>query len=255
MRAATVSNENEGQGFGKLVLSFVFLSAFFSPLLGGRAGAQTGESEPPSFGDKGHVAISAERMFGYVHATQTESGTGVATFTSTNNSISLLGSPIIAVSSIYTFPRIAFDVFAAAGFSVGASLSYFHLSQTTGSASATSTGSSSTTGGFVAAPRIGFAARLAPSVSLWPRAGITYVYASTDNSFGTTQTTYSFHVFAATIEAPLAVSVSPRSLILIGPTADIALSGYSKTSPGTGGTSTTTKETDYGLQAGFLLFL
>ena len=226
-------------------------------ILSGRAVAQT-EADEPSFGDKGHIAISVERLFGYVHASQKTSqpaSTG-GDSTTTDSVFSVLGSPITAATSIYTFPRVAFDLFVAPGLSIGASISYFHVSESLGQLAMTTTNGSASLSGIVAAPRIGYAARLSPTVWLWPRAGITYVNASND-TFGTDTGTVSVSLFAATIEAPLTVAVVPRALILVGPTADIGLSGTRKSSSSAAGPAPNRdiKETDFGVQAGVLLFL
>ena len=127
-------------------------------------------------------------------------------------------------------------------------MSYFHISQDinlTGNA----TGDSSSANGFLFAPRVGYAMRAGSSVWFWPRAGITYLFVSNSNS-GAKAT-----LLAATVEAPLAVTIAPHAMILIGPTVDIGLTGSQSVSGGTGtGTSSLSiKETDYGLQVGLLI--
>jgi hypothetical protein len=232
------------------------LVSLIALLVAGTAEAQTPTT---SFGDPGHFAISGERMFGYVHTTQTQSVTGAGDTTTTTNTVSLLGSPISAAVSIYTYPRVAFDAFVAPGVSLGAAVTYFHVSESLSQAGSTTSGDASLSG-LLLAPRIGFAPRLSPVVSLWLRAGITYADISTDSTFnGTNQGNVSSHVFAATIEAPLAVTLVPRVLLLIGPTADIGLSGTRKSTPpaivGASSTSQDIKETDIGFQVGLAIFL
>jgi hypothetical protein len=204
------------------------------------------QAEPPEagFGDKGHFAIAAERMFGYVHVSQDQTNVGTTT-TRTSNSISLLGSPISNAASVYTYPRVGFDAFIAPSISLGGSLTYFHLSQS-------GNGNSNTASGFLVAPRLGFAARLGQSAWLWPRAGITYVSLSVDVGAGTSETV---SLFAATVEAPVVVMLAPQAILLIGPTVDLGLSGSTKLNGGTLGTGTNSdqKETDIGVQAGFAL--
>ncbi len=101
------------------------------------------------------------------------------------------------------------------------------------------------------APRLGFAVRVAPSVWIWPRAGVTYVRLSSrigsDGPAGTTD------LFAATVEAPVAIALGPKAFAMIGPTVDIGLSG-SNTSNSIPNPSLGIKETDVGLQAGFVLY-
>jgi hypothetical protein len=225
-------------------------------LLAWPAEAQTTD---PSFGDTGHVALSGERLFGFSHAIQTRSVPGASDSKTTSNTVSLLGSPVTAIFNIYTFPRVAFDAFVAPGVSVGASASYFHASESLGPLGGSPGSNDVTLSGFVLAPRIGFAVPLNPLVSIWPRAGITYVYVSNDTTFnGVGQGSTTTNFFAATIEVPVTVTIVPRALFLIGPTVDIGLSGGAKSAPATPGAATVSvdeKDTEFGLQAGFLIFL
>jgi hypothetical protein len=219
--------------------------------LDARAQAQ-GEPPEAGFGDKGHFALGAERLFGYVHGSQEEKttiGTTSTTTTRTLNSISVLGSPIHNVASIFSFPRVGFDAFIASSVSLGGSLTYFHLSQS-------GNGDSITASGFLIAPRIGFAARLGQSVWLWPRVGVSYVSLTIDGGGGTSQDS---NLFAATVEAPLALALAPRAILLVGPTLDLSLSGSTKiASPVIAGgpnESNDIKETDIALQVSFLFYL
>src|SRR5581483_11436686 len=139
------------------------------------------------------------------------------------------------------------DAFVGQSVSLGGSLTYFHLSQS-------GNGSSDTVSGFLIAPRLGFAARLGPSVWLWPRAGITYASFSTGVGAGLSQDS---SLLAATVEAPVAVALGPQAILLIGPTVDLGLSGSTKTNGdiGIGTPSSDIKETDIGLQVSFLFYL
>jgi len=214
----------------------------FSLVLASSVRAQAQEEEPPiGFGDKGHFAIAAERMFGYVHVSHETTVLGMST-TTTFNSISLLGSPVGSALSFYTVPRVGFDAFVAPSVSVGGSLTYFRISS-----SASINGNDNALSGFLVAPRLGYAARLAPSVWLWPRAGITYVRAS--------ESSQTISLFAATIDAPLVLALAPHALVSIGPTVDVGLSGSSKIDDSTvTTTSEDIKETDIGFQASLLLY-
>ena len=210
---------------------------------GARLHAQE-EQAPALFGEKGHLVIGGERMLGYAHARQDETSDGV-TRTTTSNSISLLGSP--NSSSAYTFPRVGFDAFIAPSISLGASLTYFRTSMSVG-------GGDFKVSGILVAPRVGFAARLAPAVWLWPRAGITYVYDWSDvgGIFG--PASGSSNLFAATVEAPVVLALAPQALALIGPTIDVGLSGSNKAIDGTGSFDHDLKETEIGLQASFMFY-
>ena len=219
---------------------FLFLALAASA----RAQAQA-DAPDAGFGDKGHLAIAGERMFGYVHVSQTQM-IADAQSTQTFSSISLLGSPVNNLAGVYTFPRIAFDGFIAPSISIGGSATYFRFS-------APSTNTPNGESGFLVAPRIGYTLRLAPTVWVWPRAGITYVRLSADFGSGLSG---SSSVFAATVEAPLVLALAPRAFVLIGPTVDLGLSGSRQTDSNSGTNNSiidAVRETDIGLQAGLML--
>jgi hypothetical protein len=208
---------------------------------GGRARAQ--QEAVTDFGQKGVLALSAERMFGFVHADQT-TGSGATARTTHVNSFSLLGNSSQILTS-YLQPRVALDFFAADRLSLGAALTYFHISQ-----SVDGSNSNPTISGYVLAPRVGYALPLGRAVSLWPRLGFTYVHFETgNNAAGSTTTDIS--VYAVTIEAPLLFAVSSHFFLSLAPTLDLGVGGSTST-PGPMGATTSTdrKETDYGVVAG-----
>jgi hypothetical protein len=239
-----------GRGFLALVVSLA------------AARSARADSPPPAVGDSGHVALSAERIFGFAHTSRTTTANGMDRPTVTTNGISILGNPLGGLlSSSYTAPRLAFDGFVAGGLSLGASVTYFHATQTqpTGTGASASESESSLSG-LILAPRIGFAAHLSPTVSLWPRAGVTFLKVWSDTTVaGMSRGSSSGNLFAATIELPLAVTLTERAAFLIGPTIDIGLSGDTTNEPPPGmfATSSTVdnKETQIGAHAALLLLL
>jgi|SoiMethySBSTD1v2_1073268.scaffolds.fasta_scaffold05132_15 hypothetical protein len=205
-------------------------------LFAGRASAQE-----PSFGEAGHVAISAERLFGYVHASRTQTVGGTET-TASQDYFTLLTNPVGAVSG-YGWPRIGIDAFVAGGFSVGGALGFFYLSDQDEDSST----------GFLLAPRIGFAVPVGPRVSIWPRVGVTYWHISSNPSGSDTDTSSS--AVAVTIEVPVTILVAPRVGFTIGPTVDIGVGGSASASVGGASISADQRYTDIGGHAGLLLFL
>src|ERR1700733_5531591 len=81
---------------------------------GARARAQDGAA---SFGDKGHVALSAERLFGFIRADTTTTSGGMDRTTHIN-ALSLLGSSL-SLFTVYSAPRVGVDFFAIDGLSLG----------------------------------------------------------------------------------------------------------------------------------------
>ena len=168
----------------------------------------------------------------------TRTTAGMETST-TNNSFSLLTNPAGIVSG-YGWPRIGVDVFVVRGLTVGGALGFLYLAPEMGS----------NTRLFLVAPRIGYAATLAPGLAIWPRVGITYWNISNDSS-----TSSSSSAFALTIEAPLAIQLAPRVQLLIGPAVDIGVGGSASSTVGGTTNSTDQKYTDIAGHAGLLVFL
>jgi hypothetical protein len=202
-------------------------------LLFARAAAAQEPEGPGAFGDVGHFVLSGERLFGYVHTSVSESQGGTSVDGSAD-SIAVLGSP--GANNEYSVPRLGFDFFVTQGLSLGGSIAYLHLSQEIASSSASGWT-------VLVAPRIGYALAAGPTASIWLRAGGTYRHA---DSSGTT-----LNLYALTLEAPVVIRVGAHAALSIGPTVDIGLGG----STSSGSTNIDTKATEFGLQAGLLLYL
>ena len=227
---------------------------------GARAGAQTPE-EPagaPTVGDPGHWAISLERMFGFDYAKATLSMGGMDEQTTSATSFSLFTNPVAAVLSSFSFPRAGVDAFVGPGVSLGAALGVFYGSESNTPTGGTSVSESFT--GVVAMPRVGYVARLSPSISFWPRAGVSIIYISVSPSssaaYTTTQTETS-HLIAGTLEAPLVFTIAPRVAFTFGPTFDMTFSGGRSLTTSGSGTSSTVDEKvmEIGAQAGLVVTL
>jgi hypothetical protein len=195
------------------------------------ASAQT----PASFGGKGSLVLSAERLFGYDYSTN--SGFLTGNQSSSTTTFSLVTSPFGVVTSNFGFARLAFDGFVTDTLSLGGAVSYFSSSVTQG-------GRTTDLSGVLVAPRIGFAVGFSRVVSLWGRGGISYL------SVETTATKTS--LFALTLEAPLVFSLSEHFALTLGPTLDVGLSGTRTTTVGPVSTSTDVKGNDFGVQFGMM---
>jgi len=174
-------------------------------------------SGPTSFGDAGQFTLSSERLFGYTwrHRTQGNLHDSLSTF-------SLLADPEGLAAAGYAWPRLGFDYFVVRGISLGAAASFFR-----------SSGIGPANNGFELAPRLGYAAVVGPWLSIWARAGFTYLY--------TTLEQFS----AITIEVPLVIAVASHLGLLISPAADIGIAGKIGTA--------SAKTTDIGLSFGLAL--
>lgn len=198
-------------------------------------------AQEKTFGQRGQLVLSAERLTGFVHTRMTTS-VGGQSMSDSATTLTLLGNPLGLVASGYAWPRIALDGFVAENVSLGAAVTFFHVSPEEGSST-----------GVVLAPRVGYSARLSPRVAIWPRLGFTYARVSSSND--TVNLSSKQSLFALTVEAPIVISVVPQGAITVGPTLDLGLGGSrSQTVGGGGETSIDQKFTDFGIQAGLLLF-
>jgi hypothetical protein len=229
---------------------------------GARAVAQTPE-EPagaPTVGDPGHWSISLERLFGFDYAKETVSMGGMDEQTTSATSFSLLSNPVAAVLSSFSFPRAGFDAFVAPGLSLGTALGVFYGSESNTPTGGTSVSESFT--GVVVMPRVGYVARLSPSISFWPRAGVSIIYVSVSPSsnaaYAATETQTS-HLIAGTLEAPFVFTIAPRVALTFGPTFDMTFSGGRSTTASVSGTGTSStvdeKVMEIGAQAGLVVTL
>jgi hypothetical protein len=230
-------------------------------VLGGILLAAPAARAADGFGSAGSVAISAERMFGIVAASDTTTVDGQpGKVTSYATTVSLVSNPTGGSLSSYSFARVGVDVFPIQGLSLGAALGYVAVST---SAKSEINGSSieadgPTANGLVFAPRVGYAYMFMDLVGIWPRAGITYVWAGasdTDDMGNSAEA--SENRLALTLEVPLVIAPSPHAAITVGPTLDLGVSGGSETETTIASTTVTRKEnhkaTDIGLQAGIAI--
>ena len=153
---------------------------------------------PAGFGDGGQLVLSAENMFGfnYNHSSNTRIAPTATTF-------ALLTNPFGAGITTYQLPRLAFDAFVTKGISLGGAVSF-----------ARTTYSNNSSNVFQVAPRLGYAMMVAPSLGIWPRVGVTYVYSDSNTNF-----------LAVTVDALAAIIAGPHLAITFGPSLDVGLSG------------------------------
>jgi len=200
-----------------------------------------------NFGTRGEFAISAERLFGFVHSSNTTTVNNVDR-TTKYDTFSLLSNPLGGLFSVYGAARIGADYFVTDGFSVGLALGYDHV----GTSAPNSPDSSLSV--FTFAPRAGYAYMFSDVVGIWPRGGITYMSLSSSND-GVANSDLGGHQLALTLEAPLVIAPVPHAAFTIGPTFDIGLDGSSDTTVGNVKVSTDTTQTAIGVQAGMLIYL
>ena len=206
-----------------------------------------------TFAEKGQIAISAERLFGFTYDSAKVNQNGQDSTASVTH-FSVLSSPVSVGGSGdtgyvwggYASPRVAGDYFVINRLSVGAALGYSHWSL---SADPAGPGPETTVSGdsFTIAPRVGYWLRFADFVGFWPRGGFTYRTFSADNSSG--------HEFALTLEAPFLFTVIPHVGFWAGPTLDLGLGGSQSVEQANGTTTSFDfNATSIGLQTGMVVY-
>jgi hypothetical protein len=228
--------------------SLVLLGALLVPAA---AGAQT------RFGTAGRFAISAERITSINHSSwKSEDEEADASSTTSYTNIALFASPLSPVTSGYSFPRIGADYFVIDGLSLGAALGIVSTTSSQelemGDTSVESDGDSLS--GFLFAPRVGYAFMFSDNVGIWPRAGITYVTAGTEEDDGDE---FSASRLALTLEVPFVLAPVPHVAFTAGPTLDLGVSGSTESDPQEAGAPTVEtdqKVTDIGLNVGMTVY-
>jgi len=199
-----------------------------------------------TFGEKGQLAISAERLFGFVHNSSTVTVNGIDTTTKTD-SFSLLSSTLTptlggAGGLVYSQPRVAGDYFVIDHLSVGGAVGYSHFSF---SEPRTQNIEISTSGdSWTFAPRVGYSFLFNDMIGIWPRGGFTYRTFSAGSDGG--------HVLALTLEAPFTFALIPHVVFTAGPTFDIGLTGKTDRTAGNVTTSIDFNSTEIGIQTALI---
>jgi len=203
-----------------------------------------------TFGEKGQVAISAERLFGFTYDSATVTQNGQDN-TNKVTHFSLLSSPVTinagpGVWAGYGSPRVAGDYFVIDRLSVGAALGYAHWSLSTqaalGNTETTTSGDS-----FTFAPRVGYFLTFTDKIGFWPRGGFTYRTFSAADASG--------HDLAFTLEAPFAFTLIPNVVFWGGPALDLGLTGSQSIQQANGTkTSVDFNATEIGIQTGLVVY-
>lgn len=209
------------------------------------ASANAQGRDDPRFGDAGQIAVSAERMFGAMFIWDDFEGGGVDETTS-NFHISALSNPLANVTTNYSFPRMGFDFFIADGLSIGAALGYAY---TTFDDDNPALVPGDNVWAFLAAPRVGYALSVGEGFGIWPRVGVTWIWA-TNNI--TDDTSEDADRFALTAEVPFVISVVEHFAFLIGPTLDLGIAGSNTLEAPAGETEIDINTTELGIQVGIM---
>ena len=167
------------------------------------AAPTTSSSGPTGFGDSGQFVLSFERMFGYNWDHLSFPGGSTS-----SNTYSILGQPFssgglgAAGAYPYDWPRLGFDYFMTKSVSGGIALAFARYTTTGTSANA-----------YEIAPRLGYGMMVGPWLGVWPRAGVTYVGAT------------SLKYLGVTLDLQAVAVVNPHFIITFAPVANIGVYG------------------------------
>jgi hypothetical protein len=190
-----------------------------------------------AFGGDGQMILSAERLFGVTFSkVREEDGDGSGTQTTSRTNVALFWPPLSLLTSPYEIPRLAFDVVAASGLTLGGSVGFISGTGTTKSEPANGAIGSErddpTITVLAIAPRLGFALPLSARFAFWPRAGVTYYsFKSESTGAGVNRTTTKTTSNGLGLDLEPIFVFSPVSNfgITIGPIVDFPLSGSRST--------------------------
>ena len=214
------------------------LTLIVAVALSARVGAQDA-----SFARRGDTALGIERLLG-VTWTHARTSNGGSSESENVVSITRVTSPVSALLSTYSYPRLGLDYFFADAVSVGIAAGY---AQTTGSKSSSSSSSSDLASfhSLLLAPRFGYAHALDPLLALWPRIGATYAHVWRSGLGGSA----TLDQLALTLEVILLIKPFSHVCLSVGPALDLGLAGSSSN----GFRSNDTTTTEIGLQTALLV--
>jgi hypothetical protein len=193
-------------------------------LFGSRVHAQESAGE---FGSANQLVLAAERLFGYVHTSDTSTTVNGSEQTTKVDSFAILSSPL-SIATVYSAPRLSLDYFVSNRLSLGLAASFFKVTQ---EIPGVMDAFEPTYSGFLFAPRAGFGVPLSPLFAVWPRFGLTIMHLSLETTSGgvpggSNDTT----VYGLTIEVPFLLTIAPHLFLSFGPTLDLGVGGSSTTS-------------------------
>jgi hypothetical protein len=226
---------------------------------GGECRMPASSNEPTGVERPNTLIVGAEHLFGYAVTTSTaksKDSEPPVTATTTQSHFGLL---VTNATSALNVPRIAFDLNAAYGITVGGAIGYASSSRETetevGGGKSKSEGP--TASAMLVAPRVGYLT-MSGNVGFWGKVGLTY-FSSTDKAtaggtaVGTTTIETTGTGLSAQIEPTLMLAPIDHVMLSVGLHLNVPLSG-SVTTKQSGATSSSaefdTKLSSYGLTTG-----
>lgn len=251
------------------VVLFGVIAAAMATVSGASAAGAAG-AEMNGMAEKGHLYISADRVFGLtwsslsIEQSRTIGNTTVTTtdkYSATtvgllwNNATMGNGAPVV-----YLIPRVGIDFTVIDGLTIGGNLGYTHTSgsRENNNGNVTTTIDQGTLSGFLFAPRVGYVLPLGNVVGLWLRGGVTYYNvgsSSPPNNNGTDIDTVTLSGLALNLDPQFVITPVEHFFFTAGLAVDLPMTGSYENKNVNGSVTTTTtidhyKFTNIGLTFG-----
>jgi hypothetical protein len=182
--------------------------------------SSSSSSGPAAFADGGQLVLSFERLIGFNWEHET-----IGSASGSRTSYAILGNGSAVQGFPYDWPRLGFDYFVMKPISVGLAGGFYR-----------STSGSAATNAYSIAPRVGYGMLLGPALAIWPRAGVTYSYA-----------TNTYSLTAITLDLQGVFIVSQHLMVTAAPVVNIGVAGKN----GAASAKTTTLGVQLGLAVPF----
>ena len=203
--------------------------------------------EPPRFGERGQLVISADRLvplLGYTSQSITATDGDITTKTTDDGaSLAFLIGREPQLGVMHTTPRVAVDVTVLPRLTIGTAFALAfgidgtHTEERTPRVGQRTVRENAVPGatllGF--APRVGYVVRLGRHLAFWPRAGIAFYSVKsqrevTSNLGVTSSATETDTTFSLDLDSQLVWTPLPHVLVHAGPLANLPLTGAHETS-------------------------
>lgn len=242
---------------------FVVVSAL-GALLATTWTATASAADANGMAEKGHIFISADRLFSvfnYSSFSQTETQNNVTTTNSVSGThFSLLGGPNLAggigLENIHTSPRPAIDVTIIPNLTLGIAVPLaFGLGSTAKTKVEQQNGNTTERSGdgptsflIGIVPRVGYIIPINDWLAVWPRGGLGfYSLSSTQQNTGNNgnnngEVTTTNTLFSIDLDPQLAIVPTEHFFMSIGPMANIPITGTRSTTATNGATTVETSD-------------
>ncbi len=210
------------------------------------AASSASAQEPPRFGERGQLVISADRLvplLGYTSQSITASDGDVTTKTTDSGaSIAFLIGREPQLGVMHTTPRVAVDVTVLPRLTIGTAFAFAfgidgtHTEERTPRVGQHTVRENAIPGatllGF--APRVGYVVPLGRQLAFWPRAGIAFYSVKsqrevTSNLGVTSSATETDTIFSLDLDPQLVWTPLPHVLVHAGPLANLPFTGAHET--------------------------